>query len=123
MPLEIDAETFLATVTDIVAERGEYYVYPGRWLHGTFRPPGVQGARCSYTATAEAPRCLIGEVAFRHGVTDEELADWDLIGGVDDVLGAGRIATSAGILLVVAQDLQDSGSPYGYILRHLREIN
>lgn len=116
MTLTLDGNTFLETVTDIVAERGSDFVYVQR----DTCDPDVN-LSCSYvTSGNETPcRCLIGEVAHRHGVSDATLRDeWDGTGTVDDLCDRGLIHVTEDVrdLMLLAQTAQDTGERYGDIL-------
>lgn len=122
MPLEITTLAFVATVADIVHERGADFVYK--------RPRGTETAkggetlvsRCSYVKSGNSVscRCLIGEVAHRLGVSDEELATWDQAGGATTLIWETRqilCNVECGNLIAYAQRRQDNGAAYGDILR------
>lgn len=118
MTLSLDAATFIATVREIVAERGEDFVYAQMDRNGT---PGLG---CSYVTSANVPpvRCLIGEVAYRHGEPERVLRDvWDGVGGVDDLCDRGYVHVTEDVqsMMLHSQAAQDTGARYGDILAAL----
>lgn len=116
MTLTLDADTFVETLKDIVEERGRNFVYAS--MTPLTHPSGLG---CSYvTSDNETPcRCLIGEIAHRHGVSDEEMRErWDGTGTVDMLVGEGYIHATEDTLYLMslAQNAQDIGTRYGFIL-------
>jgi hypothetical protein len=120
MPLTIDADTFLTTVAEIVAERGEDFVYKKM-------QSSITTSQCSYVKSGNtvSVRCLIGEVAHRHGVSDSELSVWDRAGDVQGIYEAGYLPDlrlDAFELMRRAQNLQDNGESYGNIILWLLSL-
>jgi hypothetical protein len=61
-----EIESFLRTLTDVVSEFGEDYVYDN----------GYNGMFCSYVKD-EAPSCIVAQILSRRGVSVEILNDLD----------------------------------------------
>lgn len=98
---------------DIVAEKGEDYVYR--------RPSEAHGARYVHVSLPE-PGCLIGHILHRFGVPLISLLEQEHL-SVDRLLTSLRICADSRIVqwLLRAQGLQDAGVQWGTALRHADE--
>lgn len=117
--LTLTARDFLSHVSDIVRDRGGDFVYPksdaGNW------------PACRYDQECGC-RCLIGEVASRMGVSDATLFNWTIgtdAGSVDQLVARGVIDTDrdTGLLMSLAQTLQDQGAEYRLVLAALEAVS
>lgn len=109
MAIELTYDETVKILREVVAEKGEDYVYPGAAKND------IPGARCKYFENDGTPSCIVGHVLARYGLTLEELTDvhnaWTTPAKLLDL---GLISTTPRVieLLAVAQGKQDFGSPW-----------
>lgn len=108
-------EDVLNAAREVVAEKGEDYVYPGASM----------GA-CVYSEADDTPSCLVGHVIYRLDpeaflqVAEIEATEGTTAAGgleEDGYLPEGFWDEEAQEAMVAAQASQDNGWPWGYALK------
>lgn len=117
----LDTEQVVDLLREVVAEKGEGYVYPH-----VPNPTGVVGCRYEYEG---APSCLVGHVLHRAGWSVEALKslDWSGISAQDlwhQSLpeGVGVVTMAAAEVLERAQIHQDDGDSWGFAAREAIKV-
>lgn len=107
---ELTYEKLKELACDVVADRGENFVYPGEWYDNE-----TMSCRYSQPENNSAPACIVGCMADRLGalnlMTEGKYASSSFrLAGFDLSLMAREFVDSL-------QESQDEGYPWGYALR------
>lgn len=133
----ITAQQVIETMREVVAEKGEDYVYPkeeGIWVDrddNTVRGDEVNVETdpflsCAYLTVDDQPSCIVGHVLHRLGVDHKILGDAETVsatvfgtGGHHALTGKHRLDEGAARILSAAQQVQDNGAAWGLALREV----
>lgn len=123
---QITARRALELITDVVDRAGEDFVYEQKDMtdvRGAFEY-GAPPKGCRYVEFVDQPSCLVGHVLHRAGVDAATLNRLDMLGVSASALADYGIQADVGAqrILGVAQQVQDSGKPWGEALRRAREV-
>lgn len=117
----LDAEQVVDLLREVVAEKGEGYVYP-------HVPNTIGGVGCRYEYEG-APSCLVGHVLYRAGWSVEALKSLDESGSSAQDLwylnlpeGVGVVTKAAAEVLEKAQIHQDDGDSWGFAVREAIKV-
>lgn len=114
----LDAATAMRLLEEVVAAKGEDYVYVPRSSDGA----------CTYLH-GRKPGCIVGHVLIRHGVPVEVIRKWE-DRSADSLYHGGGLPNAAtltpltdeptAVILQQAQEIQDQGKPWGEALLKAR---
>lgn len=121
----LSADRAVELLAEVVAERGESYVYVNRYgvLAGAPQP-GAAMTACQYvhvdTEGQPICGCLVAHVMVRHGVPIEWLMPYENTQAEVFLADVGWATWEAAELLGIAQNTQDRGCTWGAALSAVR---